>query len=207
MSSLLGKFAFTPAVKAVQTRKGSRDGYARMEEKGVERREITEELAGFIATQRSLFLATVSSDGAPYIQHRGGPPGFLKIVSPTTLGFVDFTGNRQYISQGNLAENPKAHLFLIDYVHRRRVKIWGEARIVEDDAELIERLMPPGYDARPEQVLLFDILTWDINCPKHIPQRIEAEDVARALDERDAHIAELEAEIARLRTEAAGTLN
>ncbi|MFC4270118.1 pyridoxamine 5'-phosphate oxidase [Sneathiella chungangensis] len=205
MSSLLGKFAFTPAVKAVQTRKGSRDGYARMEEKGVERREITEELAGFIATQRSLFLATVSSDGAPYIQHRGGPPGFLKIVSPTTLGFVDFTGNRQYISQGNLAENPKAHLFLIDYVHRRRVKIWGEARIVEDDPELIERLMPPGYDARPEQVLLFDILTWDINCPKHIPQRIEAEDVARALDERDAHIAELEAEIARLRAEAAGS--
>ncbi len=188
--------AFTPTVKAIQTRKGSRDAYARMEASRGWQTEVTDDLATFIADQRSFFLATVSSDGAPYIQHRGGPPGFLKAIGPRTLAFADFKGNRQYISQGNLADNPKAHLFLIDYVNRRRIKIWGEARVVEDDPELLAKLMPEGYRARPEQVIVFDVGAWDVNCPQHIPQRFEAEDVARELAQRDERIAELEEKLA-----------
>ncbi|MEQ9639018.1 MAG: pyridoxamine 5'-phosphate oxidase family protein [Alphaproteobacteria bacterium] len=190
--------AFTATVKALQTRKGSRAGYARMEEKGGWRREIDDDLAAFIADQTSVFLATATADGQPYIQHRGGPRGFLRVLDDRTIGFADYTGNRQYISQGNLAENPKAHLFLIDYANRRRIKIWGQARVVEDDPSLTETLMPAGYDAKPEQVVLFTVNAWDVNCPQHIPQRLEAVDVAAALDARDARIATLEAEIARL---------
>jgi uncharacterized protein len=191
--------AFTPTVKAVQSRKGSRAGYARMEEKSSWETRITPELAAFIAEQRSVFLATATRDGQPYVQHRGGPPGFLRVLDDKTIAFADFKGNRQYITQGNLADNPKAHLFLLDYGHRRRVKIWGEARVVEDDPALMARLMPAGYDARPEQVLLFTVAAWSSNCPQHIPQRFEAADVAAALDERDRRIAALEAEVAQLR--------
>ena len=191
--------AFTPRVKAIQARKGSRRGYAAMEAKGGWRTEITPELAGFIEATRSFFLATASADGQPYLQHRGGPPGFLRVLGPRTLGFADYRGNRQYISQGNLAENPRAFLFLLDYATRQRIKIWGRARVVEDDPELVARLMPEGYDARPEQVMLFEVAAWDTNCHQHIPQRFEAEDVAAALARRDARIAELEAELAALR--------
>ncbi len=191
--------AFTPTVKAIQERKGSRGNYARMESQHGWQTEVTDDLAAFIAAQRSVYLATVSSDGAPYIQHRGGPPGFIRVIDENTLAFADFKGNRQYITQGNLEGNPKAHLFLMDYANRRRIKIWGEARVVEDDPELLEQLMPDDYRARPEQVLVFTIKAWDVNCPQHIPQRFEAEDVERAIAERDARIAELEAEIALLR--------
>ena len=191
--------AFTPTVKAIQARKGSRRGYAKMEQRGSWETRITPELATFIAAQTSVFLATASADGQPYIQHRGGPAGFLRVLDERTIGFVDFAGNRQYITQGNLAENPKAYLFLIDYAHRRRIKIWGEARVVEGDAELTARLMPDGYKARPEQVILFTVSAWDSNCPQHIPQRFDAEDVAAALAERDTRIAQLEAEIKSLR--------
>ncbi len=194
--------AFTPTVKALQTRKGSREAYARMEERGSWESRITPDLAAFIAAQTSVFLATASGDGQPYIQHRGGPPGFLRVLDERTIGFVDFSGNRQFISQGNLADNPKAHLFLIDYAHRRRIKIWGTARIVEGDEALMARLMPEGYKARPEQVLLFTVLAWDSNCPQHIPQRFEAADVAAALAQRDERIAALEAEVAELRAAA-----
>ena len=191
--------AFTPTVKAIQTRKGSRRGYAAMEQRGSWESRITPELADFIAAQTSVFLATASADGQPYLQHRGGPAGFLRVLDEHTIGFVDFAGNRQYITQGNLAENPKAYLFLIDYAHRRRIKIWGEARVVEGDDALVARLMPGGYEARPEQVILFTVAAWDSNCPQHIPQRFEAADVAAALEERDRRIADLEAEIKRLR--------
>lgn len=190
--------AFTPTVKAIQARKGSRNAYRAMEEDGGWRTRIDKSLAAFIGAQTSVFLATANAEGQPYIQHRGGPPGFLRMLDDRTIGFVDFTGNRQFITQGNLAENPKAHLFLMDYAHRRRVKIWGEARIAEGDEALIARLMPQGYAARPEQVLLFTVTAWDANCPKHIPQRFEAADVHAALEERDRKIAALEAEIARL---------
>jgi uncharacterized protein len=197
--------AFTPSVKAVQTRKGSRGAYARMEERGGWKTRITPDLADFIGAQTSIFLATVSADGQPYIQHRGGPPGFLRVLDDRTLGFADFAGNRQYITQGNLAENPKAHLFLIDYAQRKRVKIWGEASVVEGDAALLAKLMPEGYKARPEQVILFTVSAWDANCPQHIPQRFEAADVAAVLAERDRRIATLEAEVKRLRETAAGS--
>jgi predicted pyridoxine 5'-phosphate oxidase superfamily flavin-nucleotide-binding protein len=190
--------AFTPTVKALQTRKGSREAYARMEERGGFETRITADLAAFIAAQTSVFLATANADGQPYIQHRGGPPGFLQVLDERTIAFADFSGNRQYITQGNLADNPKAHLFLIDYAHRRRVKIWGKARVVEDDAELAARLMPDGYRARPEQAILFTVSAWNVNCQQHIPQRFDAADVAAALAARDDRINALEAEVARL---------
>ena len=197
--------AFTPSVKAIQARKGSRRSYGLMEAKGSWETRITPDLAAFIQSQTSVFLATANAAGQPYIQHRGGPPGFLRVLDDKTIGFVDFAGNRQYITQGNLIDNPKAHLFLIDYVHRRRIKIWGEARIIEGDLGLIARLRPEGYAARPEQVLLLTVAAWDANCPQHIPQRFEAADVAAALAERDARIAELEAEVAELRAETPKT--
>lgn len=190
--------AFTPAVKAIQARKGSRHAYARMEAGGGWEHRITPELQAEIGAQISVMLATANADGQPYVQHRGGPPGFLHVLDEQTIAFADFAGNRQYITQGNLAENPRAFLFLMDYAERRRIKIWGRARVVEGDAALMARLMPPGYAARPEQVLLFEVQAWDVNCPKHIPQRFEADDVLAALRERDARIAELEHRLAAL---------
>ena len=191
--------AFTPSIKAVQARKGSRDAYQRQEQRGSWQTRITPDLAAFIEAQTSIFLATASAEGQPYIQHRGGPAGFLHVLDDKTIGFVDFSGNRQFITQGNLADNSKAHLFLIDYAHRRRVKIWGEARVVEGDAKLTAKLMPGSYKARPEQVILFTVSAWDVNCPQHIPVRFEAADVAAALAVRDKRIEALEAEIKRLR--------
>ncbi|MBR0825469.1 pyridoxamine 5'-phosphate oxidase family protein [Bradyrhizobium manausense] len=192
--------AFTPAVKAIQARKGSREAYADAEQRGW-RTEVDENLAAFLADANSFYLATASADGQPYIQHRGGPKGFLKVLDKTTLAFADYAGNRQYLTQGNLSENPKAYIFVMDYAHRRRVKIWGEARAVEDDPALVQSLFPRGYKARPEQVVVFKILAWDTNCPQHIPQKFDAADVAAALAARDQRIAELEAEVAALKGE------
>jgi uncharacterized protein len=202
--------AFTPAVKAIQTRKGSRGAYAQVEAQGGWRTEIDDKLAGFLANADSFFMATATADGQPYVQHRGGPKGFIRILDKNTIAFADYAGNRQYLTQGNLTENPKAHIFIMDYAHRRRVKIWGEARVVEDDPALTQSLMPKGYRARPEQVILFKISAWDTNCPQHIPQKFDAADVAAAMAEasarieaRDARIAELEAEVAKLKAEMA----
>jgi uncharacterized protein len=192
--------AFTPAVKAIQARKGSREKYAEVEQRGGWRTEIDENLTAFLAGQDSMFLATASASGQPYIQHRGGPKGFIRILDKNTLAFADYAGNRQYITQGNLSENPKANIFLMDYAHRRRVKIWGEARVIDDDPALLQSLMPRGYKARPEQAILFRISAWDTNCPQHIPQKFDAADVAAALAARDARIAELESELADLKT-------
>ena len=195
--------AFTPAVKAIQTRKGSRDGYAHLEQGGGWRTEIDESLAAFLAETNSFYLSTANADGQPYIQHRGGPKGFVKMLDKNTIAFADYSGNRQYITQGNLSVNPKAYIFIMDYAHRRRVKIWGEAQVVENDPALTEALMPKGYKARPEQVILFKISTWSTNCPQHIPQKFDAADVAAALASRDARIAELEAEVAALKSQPA----
>ncbi len=184
--------AFTPTVKEVQERRGSRAAYAQMERRGGWATRLTPDLVQFVSEQRSLFLATANASGQPYVQHRGGPPGFLHVLDDTTLAIADFRGNRQFISEGNLRENPLAFLFLIDYVHRRRVKLWGHARFVDDDQDLLAALMPSGYAARADRALVFKIEAWDANCPQHIPQRFEAEDVARLLAERDARIAELE---------------
>ncbi|MCK1357880.1 pyridoxamine 5'-phosphate oxidase family protein [Bradyrhizobium sp. 199] len=194
--------AFSPAVKAIQGRKGSREAYAGNEQRGW-RTEVDENLETFLTESNSFYFATASGDGQPYIQHRGGPKGFLKVLDKQTLAFADYAGNQQFITQGNLSENPKAYIFVMDYAHRRRVKIWGEARVVEDDEALTMSLMPKGYRARPEQVILFKIAAWDTNCPQHIPQKFEAGDVAAALAMRDARIAELEAELASLKGEQA----
>jgi hypothetical protein len=195
--------AFTPAVKEIQARKGSRHAYAYVEENGGWRTEVDENLTAFLAHANSFYLATVNAEGQPYIQHRGGPRGFVKVLDNNTLAFADYSGNRQYITQGNLTENPKAHIFLMDYSHRRRVKIWGEARVVDDDPALLQSLMPQGYKARPEQVILFRIAAWDTNCPQHIPQKFDSADVAAALASREARIAELEAELAALKRQPA----
>jgi uncharacterized protein len=195
--------AFTPAVKAIQARKGSRSAYAHVEQNGGWRTEVDEDLAAFLADTNSLYFATASADGQPYIQHRGGPKGFVRVLDKNTLAFADYSGNRQHITQGNLSENPKAHIFVMDYAHRRRVKIWGEARVVDDDPALTQSLMPRAYKARPEQVILFRISAWDTNCPQHIPQKFDAADVAAALATRDARIAEVETELAALKGQPA----
>ena len=202
--------AFTPVVKAIQARKGSREAYAHVEKNGGWRTEIDDKLAGFLANTNSFYMATATKDGQPYIQHRGGPKGFVKILDKNTIAFADYAGNQQYLTQGNLSENPKAHIFIMDYAHRRRVKIWGEARVVEDDPALTQALMPKGYRARPEQVIVFKIAAWDTNCPQHIPQKFDAADVATAMgeasakiEEKDKRIAELEAEVAKLKGEMA----
>jgi len=195
--------AFTPAVKAVQSRKGSRQTYAHVEQNGGWRTEVDENLAEFLADVNSFYFASASTDGQPYIQHRGGPKGFVKVLDSKTLAFADYRGNRQFITLGNLSENPKAYIFVMDYAHRRRVKIWGEARVVDDDPALLQSLMPQGYKARPEQVIVFRISAWDTNCPQHIPQKFDSADVAAALSSRDERIAELEAELAALRNQPA----
>ena len=191
--------AFTPSVKAVQTRRRSRAAYAEMEARGGFRTEITPDLVEFLSEIDTAYLATANSDGQPYAQHRGGPKGFIRQVDERTLGFTDYTGNRQYITTGNLADNSRAFLFLMDYANRRRVKIWGRARVVEDDPALLARLMPVGYRARGEQVILFEVEAWDSNCPQHIPQKLDAADVAGAMAHLQSHIAELESENAALK--------
>ncbi len=199
MRENVSDIAFTPAVKTVQERKGSRRGYARMEEKGGWQSTITDDLAHFISERDSFYLGTASADGQPYIQHRGGPKGFLKVLDERTLAFADFTGNRQYITAGNLSENDKAYIFLMDYANRRRVKIWGRARVVDGDAGLLERLADAGYKAVPEQAVVFEIEAWDVNCPQHITQRYTEREVASLVGPLQARIGELEAERDKLK--------
>ena len=190
--------AFTPAVKAIQTRKGSRDHYSRMEEGEGWATTITPALAAFIAEQDSIYVGTTNADGQPYIQHRGGPPGFLRAVDETTLAFVDYKGNRQYITQGNLAENPRAFIFLMDYARRRRIKLWGKAWFIEGDAGLVQSLLPVGYRAQPEQVFMFSLSAWDANCPQHIPKRIDHAQMEAVIAAKDRTILELTEQVAEL---------
>jgi hypothetical protein len=191
--------AFTQSVKSIQARKGSRAAYAKLEQRGGWESRVTPELAAFLAERDSFYLASANAQGQPYVQHRGGPRGFLRVLDERTLAFADFRGNRQYITQGNLAENDRAFLFLMDYARRRRIKIWGRARVVEDDPALLARLADPAYEGRPEQAIVFQIEAWDVNCPQHIPQRFDAAQVAASLAGLTARIEELERENARLR--------
>jgi predicted pyridoxine 5'-phosphate oxidase superfamily flavin-nucleotide-binding protein len=191
--------AFTDSVKAIQSKKGSRAAYARMELGGGWDTRLDGDVVRFIAEQTSFFLATANAENQPYIQHRGGPPGFLHVLDDRTLAFADYRGNKQFITTGNLTENPKVHLFLIDYRNRQRVKIWGTARVIDDDGALLSRLMPAGYDARPEQVIRIDVVAWDANCPQHIPERIDATDVAEVVASLNAKIASLETQLAAAR--------
>ena len=197
MTDKLSDIAFTDAVKAEQVRRGSRDLYAR-----TDFRSGAQQLASFLAEVDTAYLCTANAEGQPYAQHRGGRPGFIKVIDDTTLAFADFKGNKQYVTTGNLAENDKAFLFLIDYARKRRVKVWGRARMVED-AGVIAELVDPSYPAAAERALLFTVTAFDINCPQHIPQKIDAALALRALESRDARIAELEAEVAALRAASA----
>jgi len=191
--------AFTPAVKAVQERKGSRSSYARMETSGGWETTITEELAEYVAGLDMFYLGTANAEGQPYIQYRGGPPGFLKAVDDHTFGFADFGGNRQYITLGNLSENPRAFLFLMDYANQRRVKVWGSARVVEGDAALEQQIRDPEYPGRVERVILFTVEAWDVNCQQHIHERFTRRQLGPVIEQFEAKIASLEAEIERLR--------
>ncbi len=191
--------AFTPAVKNVQSRLGSRNGYANMERGRGWADRITDHLRDFIAQRDSFYLGTASADGQPYIQHRGGPPGFLKVIDETTLAFADFSGNRQYISLGNLTENNRAVIFLMDYANQRRVKIWGTAEVVEGDRELLQSLAAPAYSGQPERAFVLHVEAWDVNCPQHIPQLYTQAQVALQLAELQNQVAALAAENQRLR--------
>ncbi len=160
---------------------------------------MTPELAEFLGDLDMFYLGTASAKGQPYIQHRGGPPGFLKVLDDQTLGFADFGGNRQFITLGNLAENPQAFIFLMDYANRRRVKLWGTARVVETDAELLARLSDPEYPADAERAIVFSIEAWDMNCPQHIHRRLSERQVRPVITELHQRIDELEKELAILR--------
>ena len=194
MKQPISDIAFTPSVKAIQERMGSRKQYERMEDRGGWADTITPDLAGFIAEQDSFYLATATADAQPYIQHRGGPKGFLKVLDDHTLAFADFVGNRQYITAGNLAENDKAFIFLIDYPNRQRIKVWGTAEVVENDPKLLNELNDPNYKGKPERVIRFHVEAWDVNCPQHIKPRYNEEEVSEMVQKLNARIAELEAE-------------
>jgi predicted pyridoxine 5'-phosphate oxidase superfamily flavin-nucleotide-binding protein len=199
MDSSISDIAFTPAVKARQTEKGSREIYAKQISKRDWQDRVTDDLAAFLAKRDSFYMATVSQDGHPYIQHRGGPRGFLRVIDEQTLAFADFSGNRQYISMGNLDGNDRVHLFLMDYANRQRIKVWGRAKVVEDDPGLMEELVDPAYKARPERAFVIAIEAWDVNCPQHIPE-LHGEDTIRAVTAKlTQRIAELEAENAELK--------
>jgi len=193
MKQPISDIAFTPSVKAIQERMGSRKQYERMEDRGGWADTITPDLVDFIAERDSFYLATATADGQPYIQHRGGPKGFLKVLDDHTLAFADFVGNRQYITTGNLAENDKAFIFLMDYVNRQRIKVWGTAEVVEDDPKLLNELNDPNYKGKPERVIRFHVEAWDTNCPQHIKPRFDEEEVSEMLQKLNARIAELEA--------------
>jgi|SRR5690348_13653185 uncharacterized protein len=189
---------FTPAAQRAQAERGSAAAYAGKKDEGFPDR-VTSELAAFIAEQDIAFLGTASADGAPYIQHRGGPKGFIKVLDEKTLGFADYRGNRQYITLGNLSENDRAFLFLLDFSRRQRIKLWGRARIVEDDESLIEKLFDRGYKARPERVILFTIEAWNANCSQHITARLSEAEIEQLFATVQERIAALQAENARLR--------
>lgn len=192
MRQFASDIAFTPAVKRLQAARGSRSSYARMESGTGWETTVTPELEGFLADLDMFYLGTANADGQPYIQYRGGAPGFLKVVDSKTLGFADFGGNRQYITLGNLSENPRAFLFLMDYAHSRRIKLWGNARIVDDDPGLLDRLRDPAYPGKVERAILFEIEAWDVNCPQHIHKRFAQRQIAPVIEQLQSKIAELE---------------
>lgn len=198
MRSFSSDVAFTPTVKAIQTKKGSRSAYAGMESGGSWKTTVTTELEAFLAELDMFYLGTATAEGQPYIQYRGGSPGILKVLGEKTLGFADFGGNRQYITVGNLSENPRAFIFLMDYARSRRIKLWGNARVVEDDPALLDRLHDASYLGNVERAILFEIEAWDMNCPQHIHKRFSQEQVAPVIEELQGRIAELEAKLKAL---------
>ena len=202
MRQFSSDIAFTPAVKGIQAEKGSRSSYARMETGGSWETTVSPELEAFLADLDMFYLGTTNAEGQPYIQYRGGTPGFLKMIDEKTLGFADFGGNRQYITLGNLSENPQAFIFLMDYAHSRRIKLWGNARVVDDDPALLDRLRDSSYSGQVEQAILFEIEAWDVNCPQHIHKRFSQKQVAPVIEQLQGRIAELQAELQQLNAAA-----
>jgi uncharacterized protein len=202
MRSVPSDVAFTAAVKTIQERKGSRKSYARMEQAQGWQTGVTPDLAEFLGGLDMFYLGTANAQGQPYIQYRGGSPGFLKVIDVHTLGFADFGGNRQYVTLGNLSENPKAFIFLMDYVNSQRVKLWGTARVIEDDPKLIEQLRDPNYPGKVERAILFNIEAWDINCQQHIHKRFSERQIAPVIEKLQERVQELEGELAVLRKRA-----
>lgn len=196
MKKIPSDIAFTPAVKAIQEQQGSRRGYDRMEQGEGWRTTVTPDLEEFLAGLDMFYLGTANAAGQPYIQYRGGPPGFLKVIDEQTLGFADFGGNRQYITTGNLSENPQAFIFLMDYANSQRVKLWGTARVVDDDPELFSQLRDETYPGKVERAILFTIAAWDINCPQHIHKRFSQRQVAPIIEQLEERVRKLEAELA-----------
>lgn len=189
--------AFTPAVKTIQTEQGSRAAYTKVEQSQGWQTSVTPELQEFLSEMDMFYFGTANAEGQPYIQYRGGAPGFLKMIDEKTLGFADFGGNRQYISVGNLSENPKAFIFLMDYVNSRRIKLWGTARVVENDPELLGQLEDPEYPGRVERAMLFSIEAWDVNCPQHIHKRFPQSVVAPVVEKLQTEVQELRDRLAR----------
>ena len=196
MTHYVSDIAFTPAVKAIQKEKGSRKAYAKMEQGKGWRTKVTPDLEEFLSELDMFYLATANRAGQPYVQYRGGSPGLLKVIDERTLGFADFGGNRQYITLGNLYDNPQAFIFLIDYMNARRVKLWGEARVVEGDPVLEKTLRDPNYPGKVERAILFRIEAWDINCPQHIHQRLPQTMVAPIIEELQEKVRALETRLA-----------
>jgi len=199
MTQPISDIAFTPAVKAIQGRLGSRQHYVHMEEGDGWSDSITPDLAAFLRERDSVYFATASRDGRPYIQHRGGPKGFLKVLDDHTMAFADFKGNRQYISLGNLSENNQAFLFLMDYATQTRIKIWGTAEVIENDPELLKQLIDSQYKGKPERIILFRVEAWDVNCRQHIPRKYSQEDWERIVQPLRDRLDTLETENAMLR--------
>ncbi len=197
MSTPASDIAFTPSVKAIQAEKGSRASYARMESHGGWQTKITSDLTSFIEGLDMFYVGTANGEGQPYIQYRGGPQGFLKVIDDQTLGFADFGGNRQYITLGNLSENPKAFIFLMDYVNQQRIKVWGRAEVIEGNDALNERLHDPEYTAKAERSILLHVEAWDVNCPQHIHKRYPHSQIAPIIEGLQTRVAELEAKLAR----------
>jgi uncharacterized protein len=194
MTRAFARIAFTDAVKDAQRRNGARAHAERLETRGTANDTLTPELAQYIEARDSFFLATATSQGWPYIQHRGGSPGFLHVIDPHTLAFADYAGNRQYLSVGNLGANDRVMLFLMDWAAARRLKIWGWAEVIEDAAQAAA-LMPAGYDARPERVIRIHVEAWDLNCNQHIPRRVSQRELAPVIAAYEERIAALEQQL------------
>jgi len=202
MPHAFASIAFTPSVQAAQLREGSRDSYAQgFEFEGpTVSRELGDDEATFIAAQRSFYMATVSETGWPYVQHRGGPKGFLKVLDERSIAFADYAGNRQLVSVGNLSANDKVSIILMDYAHRVRLKIFGRARVHDfsDGDQLLQAHFESGYKAEPKRVVSITVDAFDWNCPQHVPLRIDFEHVEALLREQDSHIAALQAQLSAI---------
>jgi predicted pyridoxine 5'-phosphate oxidase superfamily flavin-nucleotide-binding protein len=195
--------AFTQAVKRIQSRNGSRKAYAGMERDRGWQTKVTPDLTGFLARLDMFYLGTSNLECQPYIQYRGGPPGFLKVIDNHTLGFADFGGNNQFITIGNLSENPKAFIFLMDYAEGQRIKLWGTATVIEDSPELFERLSDPTYPGKVERAILFTVKAWDVNCPQHIHKRFSQQQVTAITEKLKKRVSDLEDEVAKLQGDVA----